>query len=73
MDSLVARFRDYLAFERRASPHTVRAYLSDLGELYGFVERRRERPPEPRDANPAGRAPASRDAARGGNEPWRWR
>lgn len=41
MDSLVALFRQHLESEKRASPHTVRAYLGDLGEFLAFVRARR--------------------------------
>jgi integrase/recombinase XerC len=34
------RFREYLASERRASPHTVSAYLRDLQSLASFVRDR---------------------------------
>ncbi len=51
MEDLVRLFGQHLESERRASPHTVRAYLADLGELLAHVrdERRagggdRERP-----------------------------
>jgi len=33
----LGRFREYLASERRASPHTVSAYLRDLESLAAFV------------------------------------
>ncbi|MEP7052627.1 MAG: tyrosine recombinase XerC [Pseudomonadota bacterium] len=39
----VARFREYLASERRASPHTVSAYGRDLESLLRFI---RERSPQ---------------------------
>lgn len=41
LDALVARFRDHLALERRASPNTVLAYGRDLEELTEFVKERR--------------------------------
>jgi integrase/recombinase XerC len=41
LDALVARFRDHLALERRASPNTVLAYGRDLDELVGFLKERR--------------------------------
>lgn len=36
----LGRFRDYLANERRSSPHTVAAYLRDLESLASFVRAR---------------------------------
>jgi integrase/recombinase XerC len=41
MDSLIALFRQHLESEKRASPHTVRAYLGDLDEFLAFVRSRR--------------------------------
>jgi len=41
LDALVARFRDHLALERRASPNTVLAYGRDLDELVAFLKERR--------------------------------
>jgi integrase/recombinase XerC len=49
MQALVDRFRDHLMHEKRASPHTVRAYLGGVGEVLAFARRRRGREPEPRD------------------------
>jgi integrase/recombinase XerC len=49
MSSLVARFRDHLAVEKRASPHTVRAYIGNVEALCAFARARRGREPEPRD------------------------
>ncbi|HVR19938.1 MAG TPA: tyrosine recombinase XerC [Polyangiaceae bacterium] len=40
LGGLIARFRDHLAFERRASAHTVLAYGKDLDELLAFVRER---------------------------------
>jgi integrase/recombinase XerC len=37
MDPLVALFQQHLASEKRASPHTVRAYLGDLGDFFAHV------------------------------------
>ena len=37
MKSLVGLFRQHLESEKRASPHTVRAYLGDLEEFLAFV------------------------------------
>lgn len=47
MNSLVGLFRQHLESEKRASPHTVRAYLGDLEEFLGFVRARRSDKPEP--------------------------
>jgi integrase/recombinase XerC len=38
MRSLIARFLEHLAMERRLSPHTVRAYGGDLGRFVDFLE-----------------------------------
>ena len=35
----VAAFLEYLAAERRASPHTLRAYRADLAEFGAFLRR----------------------------------
>jgi integrase/recombinase XerC len=37
MEPLLDLFRQHLESERRASPHTVRAYLADLGEVFAHV------------------------------------
>jgi integrase/recombinase XerC len=37
LDELIAQFESYLRSERRASPETLRAYLSDLRELHAFL------------------------------------
>jgi integrase/recombinase XerC len=42
-----ALFRQYLTTERRASPHTVRAYLRDVGDFLTFA-RGDVSPPEPK-------------------------
>jgi len=39
MESAVAAFRQFLTSEKRASPHTVRAYLHDVAELSAFARR----------------------------------
>ena len=41
MEPLVELFRRHLASEKRASPHTVRAYLADLEEFLAHVRSRR--------------------------------
>ncbi len=35
----IERFREYLAMERRCSPHTVAAYTRDLRSLVVYCER----------------------------------
>ncbi|HEV8245198.1 MAG TPA: tyrosine recombinase XerC [Polyangiaceae bacterium] len=40
LDKLLARFREHLAAERRASPHTVAAYCRDVESLFEFVRER---------------------------------
>ena len=42
MDPLVELFRQHLESEKRASPHTVRAYLADLEEFFAHVRGRRD-------------------------------
>ncbi|MEM4658184.1 MAG: tyrosine recombinase XerC [Candidatus Methanosuratincola sp.] len=37
MESHISRFRDFLASERNYSPHTLRAYLGDVGEFVEFI------------------------------------
>src|SRR5215831_2557697 len=37
MESAIAAFRQFLTSEKRASPHTVRAYLRDVNELGAFA------------------------------------
>jgi integrase/recombinase XerC len=49
MDALIARFGEHLAVEREASPHTVRNYLSDLGQFRDFLRQRHGRPVAPRE------------------------
>jgi integrase/recombinase XerC len=41
MESLIALYRQHLESERRASPHTVRAYLGDLHEFLAFLRARK--------------------------------
>lgn len=43
MRDLISRFLDYLADERGASPHTLRAYAADLAEFRDFVAREGDR------------------------------
>ncbi len=43
--SVVERFGEYLAFERRASPHTVQAYRRDLSGLAQFLRAQLSREP----------------------------
>jgi integrase/recombinase XerC len=45
MEQALAAFRQYLASEKRASEHTVRAYLHDLDELRAYAETLLGRPP----------------------------
>jgi integrase/recombinase XerC len=40
MDAVLERFRDHLQAEKRASRHTLRAYLSSVEELYAFARAR---------------------------------
>jgi len=49
MRELVERFREHLEAEKRASPHTVRAYLTNLEQLLTFARERRAREPSPGD------------------------
>jgi integrase/recombinase XerC len=41
LERLVQRFREHLASERRASPHTVSAYVRDVTALTDYVRERR--------------------------------
>lgn len=43
LERLIQRFREHLASERRASPHTVAAYVRDVSALAAFVRERRGR------------------------------
>ena len=45
LGGLVERFAEYLAFERRCSPHTVLAYRRDLSGLVAFLGEQLSRPP----------------------------
>ncbi len=45
MEPLVELFRRHLESEKRASPHTVRAYIGDLEEFFAHVHGRRATPP----------------------------
>jgi integrase/recombinase XerC len=45
METAIAAFRQFLTSERRASAHTVRAYLHDVGELEAFARRTLGREP----------------------------
>ena len=40
MNKLLIDFEKFLKYERNYSDHTVRAYLNDLSEFYGFMESR---------------------------------
>jgi integrase/recombinase XerC len=46
METAIAAFRQFLTSERRSSPHTVRAYLHDLGEVEAFLRQALGRAPE---------------------------
>ena len=48
---MVARFAEYLALERRSSPHTVAAYRRDLTSLVDFLRERLEREPRLSDVS----------------------
>ena len=47
----IQRFGDYLRFERQFSHHSVRSYLSDLGQFRDFLD---EHGPEPADGRATG-------------------
>ena len=38
----LSAFTDYLTFQKRYSPHTVKAYKTDITYFFTFVERRRK-------------------------------
>jgi integrase/recombinase XerC len=44
MEELIARFAAHLSSEKRASRHTVRAYLANVGELIAFAQHRSTTP-----------------------------
>ncbi len=45
LESVIERFAEHLAFERRASAHTVSAYRRDLAALAAFLREKLEREP----------------------------
>ncbi|HVR04207.1 MAG TPA: tyrosine-type recombinase/integrase [Polyangia bacterium] len=47
MEAALAAFRQYLTSEKRASEHTRRAYLRDVGELVAFARGKLRRAPAP--------------------------
>lgn len=49
MEAALEAFRNYLIAEKRASGHTVRAYLHDVEELVRFARTLIARPPKPED------------------------
>lgn len=49
MEAALEAFRNYLIAEKRASGHTVRAYLHDVGELIRFGRTLLNRPPKPEE------------------------
>jgi integrase/recombinase XerC len=49
VEAALAAFRQYLTSERRASPHTQRAYLHDVDELITFATEKLGRAPAPAD------------------------
>ncbi|HEY7956250.1 MAG TPA: tyrosine recombinase XerC [Polyangia bacterium] len=49
MDEWVVRFREHLEAEKRASAHTVRAYLANVESLCGFIREKRGRAPSAGD------------------------
>lgn len=48
MDALIERFSEHLRIERQASPHTLRNYMSDIGQFRDFLRARHGRVPAPR-------------------------
>ena len=50
MVTAIEAFRKYLVSEKRASAHTVRAYLHDVQELAAFARAARGRGPDERSA-----------------------
>ena len=50
METAVTAFRQFLTAEKRASEHTVRAYLHDLDELIAFARKVLGRAPDARRA-----------------------
>jgi integrase/recombinase XerC len=49
VEAALAAFRQYLVSEKRASPHTQRAYLHDVDELVAFAARTLGHAPAPRE------------------------
>jgi len=47
MDELIARYIQYLQYERHASPHTIRNYHSDLTQFRDFLKQASSTRPEP--------------------------
>ncbi len=47
LSSWIAKFLEYLRFQKNASPHTVRNYESDLGQFYSFLTTTPEGNPRP--------------------------